>query len=119
VPRFVFRRSANAVLGSRFATPATTLPGNQTTGGYGLFIPACASAKPHRMLAFVTSESENGQVPKPLPYQVVSNCLRNGYNFCSHFRTSNAIVMRGLRGVRCTVQSPLLYHRVCSGSNPL
>ena len=119
VPRFVFGRSANTVFGSRLATPATTLPGDQATGGYGLFIPACASTKPHRMLAFVTSESENGQAHKPLAHQVVSNCLRNGYNPVSHFCTSIADLVRGLEGVHCTFQSLLFYHKLMFGQNAL
>ena len=72
---------------------------------------AIASAQPCGFIpGNLADVSVNNQTAKPLASHVLYAFVRNGYNLVSHFRTSSTDMMRGLRGVRCALQSPLFYH---------
>ena len=78
---------------------------------YGRRPPAIALAKPKGVAARrLTSIANDGQATETLPSYILYAFVRNGYNLLSHVRTSSTNVMRGLRGVRCALQSPLFYH---------
>jgi len=72
---------------------------------------AIASAQPCGFIpGNLADVSVNNQTAKPLASHVLYAFVRNGYNLVSHFRTSSTDMMRGLRGVRSALQSPLFYH---------
>lgn len=77
---------------------------------YNLFPTTVTSAKPISTPIFTAGKTNNDQLSESHTGKVFSNCLRNRYNFRSHFRTPNTDVMRGLMGVRSAYQSPLFYH---------
>lgn len=112
-PSVMFWRSGHAVFSLNH--PATTtflrfiLPQKRGCRQSSRFS-AIAFTQPLRIGVIVAHVTNNGQAAESLAGQVLSNTLRNGYNLRSHFRTSNAIVMRGLCGVRSALQSPLFYH---------
>ena len=77
----------------------------------GPFLAARATAEPHRLAARVVTYVANNRPAAPLlAGHVVSHVFGYGYNLLSHVRTSSTNVMRGLRGVRSALQSPLFYH---------
>jgi len=112
VPGFVFWRPPHAV--NPVAYPTATIPGATACKAVItnlLFITAIATTKPHGIImlvfAYITQDSK---ATKSLAGQIFYAFIGNGYNLPSHFRTSNAIVMRGLLGVSRTLQSLLFYH---------
>lgn len=115
-PGVVFRRFNHAVLLSRFATatPATSDRINlakKPRAYVGFRLPAFALTKPLRVVdGVLTHIAQYGQAAERAAGQVFPDALRNGYNLLSHVRTSNASMMRGLRGVTSALQSPLFYH---------
>lgn len=115
-PRLMLWRPRHAVCLCRLTRPTSTASGGvsfpeQGRPAHDNGSAATAFAQPTRHLLSVLSYvANNDQLTERAAGQVFSNALRNGYNLVSHVRTSNASMMRGLRGVRSALQSPLLYH---------
>jgi hypothetical protein len=66
---------------------------------------------------FHTGISNNSPSAETLAGQILYTIIRDGYNLISHFRTPVARLVRGLEGVRCTVQSSLFYHSTGVSAN--
>ena len=120
-PGVIFGRFNHAVFLGRFTTttPATSDRINlakKSRAYVGFCLPALALTKPLRIVDRVlTHIAQHGQSAERLAGQVFLDCLRNGYNLLSHVRTSFTDMMRGLRGVRSALQSPLFYHNGAYG----
>ena len=116
-PNAVFRPFDHAVLSPRLILAQTATAAGMTLTKRLRYDSLCVSARtltePAGFLfgaVGVVSESQHGQAAERLAGQVLLDCLRNGYNLLSHVRTPYTNVMRGLRGVRSALQSPLFYH---------
>ncbi len=115
-PRTSLWRLTHAVRPTRFTATASTTSrrgvlAEEPRSNDGCCLPASAATQPERIVPGVLAYvSQHIQAAEREAGQVLSNCLRNWYSFCSHVRTSSTNVMRGLRGVRSALQSPLFYH---------
>ena len=117
VPGLVFWRVPHSVYPSSMLAP-TVLCSSACEAVVANFFHAAAitGAKPNRVCVFVsTNIAKHSQTAESFAGQILNTFVRNGYNLLSHVRTSNAIVMRGLRGVRSALQSPLFYHNGAYG----
>ena len=94
-------------------TPATSrMPPSETFPRYRYRLTTVTPAQPRGdpVVPGIPRISENNQTAESLAGHILYALTTYGYNLRSHFRTSNAIVMRGLCGVRSALQSPLFYH---------
>ena len=120
-PYLVFGELGIAVnrIAEALATAACRCSVPKVTANNGPFLAARATTKPQGLALRVVANVANDRPVSPLlPGHVISHVLGYGYNLLSHVRTSNAIVMRGLRGVRSALQSPLFYHMPERGATP-
>ena len=93
------------------ATASCRMPAPETFTHYRYRPPAIALTQPRGLVSrYLADVANNGQSAEPLARHVLYTLAVNGYNLVSHVRTSNASMMRGLRGVTSALQSPLFYH---------
>jgi len=108
-PRFMFRRTAHAVIAKASTTKRTSR--DKAMRGDDLLFSTVTTAYPFRVSFLDIGVSDNSPSSKSLAGKVFLNCCWNGYNLLSHVRTSFTNVMRGLSSATNTCQSPLFYHR--------
>ena len=112
VPGLVFWRVPHSVYPSSMPTPAVLCSSTREAVAKNFFnVATSTGAKPNRVFVLViTNITKHSQTAESFAGQVLYAFVGNGYNLLSHVRTPYTNVMRGLRGVRSALQSPLFYH---------
>ena len=116
-PGFVFRRIAKSVCPTGVVAAAgDCTPASQRGCCLDCLVATLAATQPLGVLESVAPNvAKHRQASKLAAGKIVFQTIGNGYNLVSHVRTSSTNVMRGLRGVRCTLQSLLFYHNGAYG----